>query len=88
MFFAVSQKFLLKSETQGSLLGPILYILYNSPLYGISLLHDVMSHFYADDTKFYKRFKMMLGGAAQQPIIDSQESGCAVRHAFYHGGAD
>jgi hypothetical protein len=129
---------------QGSVLGPILYILYNSPLYAISLLHDVMSHFYADDTQFYKRFKMMLGGAAQleaysalsscvaaskdwmtankqklndgktdvftsalkdivsetdqcsshcwvgscQAIIDSQESGCAVRHAFDHGGAD
>ena len=30
---------------QGSVLGPILYILYNSPLYGIALLYDIMSHF-------------------------------------------
>jgi hypothetical protein len=51
---------------QGSVLGPILYILYNSPLYGIALLYDIMSHFYADDTQFYKRFKLAVDGAAQR----------------------
>ena len=51
---------------QGSVLGPILYILYNSPLYGIALLYDIMSHFYADDTQFYKRFKLVVDGAAQR----------------------
>ena len=39
---------------QGSVLGPILYIPYNSPLHSISSSHGVLDHLYADDDQQYK----------------------------------
>ena len=42
---------------QGSVLGPILYSLYTSPLSDIANQHGMKCHFYADDSQFYVSFK-------------------------------
>lgn len=47
---------------QGSVLGPILYLLYVSPLGSILRHHDIPYHLYADDTQIYISFKSSVAG--------------------------
>jgi hypothetical protein len=42
---------------QGSVLGPVLYTLYNSPLHEIASAHGISDHCYADDEQLYCSFR-------------------------------
>ena len=43
---------------QGSVLGPLLYVFYTSPVADIIKRHNLMYHIYADDTQLYVPFKL------------------------------
>ncbi len=50
---------------QGSVLGPILLILYSSPMHDIPPRFSVSDHYYADDTQFYTSFKLSAEGQCE-----------------------
>ena len=53
---------------QGSVLRPILYVLYTSPLGDIVRSHGLSRHFYADDTQIYCSIELHDQAASVQAI--------------------
>ena len=58
---------------QGSVLGPLLYVLYTSPVADIIKSHDLQYHFYADDAQLYITFK-----------TDSADDACLAKSRVEH----
>jgi hypothetical protein len=60
---------------QGSVLGPIGFILYTTPLYRLVFAFGVDSHFFSDDWQLYKIFRtfrrLLLGGVSQQVVCST-----------------
>jgi hypothetical protein len=50
---------------QGSVLGPVLFILYTTPLFGVMNHYGVSFHFFVDDTQAYTRFSTKDDGSLQ-----------------------
>ena len=55
---------------QGSVLGPVLFTLYTSPIHRIMRHHGVRDHEYADDTQGYLSFRLGDGGVDQSRAVD------------------
>ena len=66
---------------QGSILGPILYLLYTLPLGDIVRKYDMGFHFYADDTQLYLSFDS-LSGEGQTSAVQSIEACVSEIHEW------
>ena len=58
---------------QGSVSGPLLFILYTTDLGGIADRHGVNSHFYADDSQLYVSARQQDAGDAEKRLVDCME---------------
>ena len=61
---------------QGSVLGPILFTLYTTPLGAIARKYQLNFHLYADDTQLYMAFKP--NNAESLPLIISTIQNCVI----------
>ena len=61
---------------QGSVLGPILFTLYTTPLGAIAQKYQLNFHLYADDTQLYMSFKP--NNAESLPLVISNIQNCVI----------
>ena len=61
---------------QGSVLGPILFTLYTTPLGAIARKYQLNFHLYADDTQLYMAFKS--NNAESLPLIINNIQNCVI----------
>ena len=63
---------------QGSVLGPLLYSMYTSPLSDIACKHELSFHFYADDTQLYVTFETSSLNDMEvwKPVYEKLTPGC------------
>ena len=52
-----SKRVLSVGVPQGSVLGPVLYLVYTSPLHEVIVSYNINYHLYADDSQLYVAFK-------------------------------
>ncbi len=53
------------------MLGPLLYILYNSPMHEIAESFGISDHFFADDAQEYDSFTPSPSAADQHRVFDN-----------------
>ena len=73
---------LLFDVAQGSVLGPIVFVLYTTPLYRLVRAFRVDCHFFSDDSQLYKIFRtlrrLLLGGVSQKEVCSTLANCFAV----------
>jgi hypothetical protein len=58
--------FLTCGVPQGSVVGPVMFTLYNSPIHDIAVHHGISDQYYADDAQQHKTFKPTVDGVEQR----------------------